>query len=114
MPIGLAALAAGIKHLPDGPPATPHARLDMLSVALAAAAGFALVYPLIEGRQDGWPAWSFAVLVAGVAIVGAFALRQSARVRGGHAALVVPRSSGVAATSPASSSRSASSAGWVA
>ncbi len=90
VPIGIAALAAGIKHLPDGPPATPHARLDMPSVALAAAAGFALVYPLIQGRQDGWPAWSFAVLVAGVAIVGAFALRQSARVRSGHAALVVP------------------------
>ena len=38
-------------------PATPDARLDLPSVALAAAGGFALVCPLIEGRQQGWPAW---------------------------------------------------------
>ena len=90
VPIGLMALAAGFKHLPDGPPSTPDARLDLPSVVLAAAGGFALVYPLIEGRQDGWPAWSFAMLAAGVAIVAAFALRQSARVRRGHAPLIVP------------------------
>lgn len=90
VPIGLMALAAGFKHLPDGRPSTPDARLDLPSVALAAAGGFALVYPLIEGRQDGWPAWSFAMLAAGVAIVAAFALRQSARLRRGHAPLIVP------------------------
>jgi predicted MFS family arabinose efflux permease len=90
VPVGLLALAAGIRHLPDAPAATPGARLDMPSVALAAAGGFALVYPLIEGRQDGWPAWSFALLAAGVAIVAAFAWRQSARARRGNAPLIVP------------------------
>jgi MFS family permease len=90
VPVGLLALAAGVRHLPDGSAATPGARLDMPSVALAAAGGFALVYPLIEGRQDGWPAWSFALLAAGIAIVAAFAWRQSARVRRGHAPLIVP------------------------
>jgi MFS family permease len=90
VPLGLFALVAGIRHLPDGPAATPHARLDLLSVTLAAAGGFALIYPLIEGRQQGWPAWSFALLAAGVAILGAFALRQNARARRGHAPLVVP------------------------
>ena len=90
VPVGLMALAAGVRHLPDGPPATPDARLDLPSVALAAAGGFALVYPLIEGRQDGWPAWSFALLAGGVATVGAFAMRQGARVRHGHAPLIVP------------------------
>ena len=90
MPVGLIALAAGVRHLPDGSPATPDARLDLPSVALAAAGGFALVYPLIEGRQDGWPGWSFAMLAGGVGIVGAFALRQGARVRRGHTPLIVP------------------------
>ena len=90
VPIGLLALAAGRKHLPDGPASTPDARLDLPSVALAAAGGFALVYPLIEGRQDGWPAWSFAMLAAGVAIVAAFGIRQSSRVRRGHTPLIVP------------------------
>jgi hypothetical protein len=78
------------EHLPNAPPATPGARLDLPSVALAAAGGFALVYPLIEGRQQGWPAWSFALLAAGIAIVAAFALRQTARVRRGKTPLIVP------------------------
>jgi MFS family permease len=90
VPVGLVALAVGVRQLPDGPPATPHARLDLPSVALAAAGGFALVYPLIEGRQQGWPTWSFALLAAGMLIIAAFALRQSARVRRGHAPLIVP------------------------
>jgi MFS family permease len=90
VPVGIIALAAGLRYLPGAPPATPHARLDLPSVALAAAGGFALVYPLIEGRQDGWPAWSFAILGAGLVIIGAFALRQGARVRRGHAPLIVP------------------------
>ncbi|HWD68884.1 MAG TPA: MFS transporter [Solirubrobacteraceae bacterium] len=90
VPIGLMALVAGLRHLPDGLPSTPDARLDLPSVVLAAAASFALVYPLIEGRQDGWPAWSFAMLAAGAAIVAVFAVRQSARVRRGHAPLIVP------------------------
>ena len=90
VPIGLAALLAGIRHLPGSPPATPDARLDLPSIGLVAAGGFALVYPLIEGRQQGWPAWSFAMLAAGLGTVCAFALRQGARVRRGHAPLIVP------------------------
>lgn len=90
VPLGFIALLAGIRHLPDGPPATPHARLDIVSVTLAAAGGFALVYPLIEGRQQGWPAWTFALLATGLAILAAFALRQKARARRGYAPLVVP------------------------
>ena len=90
VPLGLAALLAGIRHLPDGPAATPHARLDLVSVALTAAGGFALVYPLIDGRQQGWPAWSFALLAGGAVILGIFALRQASRARRGHAPLIVP------------------------
>jgi MFS family permease len=90
VPVGLMALAAGRRHLPDGPAAAPGAKLDVPSVVMAAAAGFALVYPLIEGRQDGWPAWSFALLAGGLATIVAFGLRQSARVRHGHTPLIVP------------------------
>jgi len=90
VPLGLVALLAGIRHLPDGPPATPHARLDLISVGLSAAGGFALVYPLIEGRQQGWPGWSFALLAGGALTLGLFALRQARRVRRGHTPLIVP------------------------
>lgn len=40
----------------------------------------AIIYPLIQGRTDGWPAWSFALLAAGVILLLAF-LRHERRHR---------------------------------
>jgi MFS family permease len=90
VPLGLAAIAAGRRFLPRVAPATPGLRLDVPSVMLAVAGGVALVYPLIQGRQYGWPAWSFALLAAGVVILVAFAALQASRTRRGHAPLVEP------------------------
>ena len=77
VPLGLAAVVAGRRFLPRTPPATPKARPDGLSVALAMLGGVALVYPLIQGREHGWPAWSFAMLAGGVVILLAFARLQA-------------------------------------
>jgi MFS family permease len=73
--LGLAAVAGARRYLPpDGPPVA--ARLDPRGVALAGAATFGVIYPLIEGRTLGWPWWSFALLGAGLAGVGAFAWHE--------------------------------------
>jgi EmrB/QacA subfamily drug resistance transporter len=90
VPLGLAAIAAGRRFLPRVAPATPGLRLDAPSVILAMAGGVSLVYPLIQGREYGWPAWSFALLAAGVVIIVAFAALQASRTRRGHAPLVEP------------------------
>ena len=90
VPVGLIALAAGRRFLPNRPPVTPNARLDISSVTLAMVGGFALVYPLIEGREDGWPAWSFALLVAGIVTLAGFAKLQARRARHGRTPLVEP------------------------
>jgi EmrB/QacA subfamily drug resistance transporter len=90
VPLGLAAIAAGRRYLPRTAPATPGLRLDAPSVTLAMVGGFALVYPLIQGREHGWPAWSFALLAAGVVTVAGFARLQSRRSRQGRAPLVEP------------------------
>jgi EmrB/QacA subfamily drug resistance transporter len=76
VPLGAAAILAGRRFLPRTAPATPGVRVDALSVLLAVGGGLALVYPLIEGREHGWPAWSFALLAAGIAAVIAFVARQ--------------------------------------
>ncbi len=39
-------------------------RLDIMGVVLSAATLSALVLPLIEGRENGWPLWSILVLVS--------------------------------------------------
>jgi EmrB/QacA subfamily drug resistance transporter len=90
VPIGLVAIAAGRRYLPRSAPAAAGARLDGASVALAMVGGFALVYPLIEGREHGWPAWSFALLGAGVVALAAFGALQARRSGQGRAPLVEP------------------------
>jgi EmrB/QacA subfamily drug resistance transporter len=90
VPLGLVAIVAGRRFLPRTTPATPDARLDAPSVGLAIVGGVALVYPLIQGREQGWPAWCFALLAAGVVLLGAFAALQLRRSRQGLAPLVEP------------------------
>jgi len=90
VPVGLIALAVGRRFLPRSAPVTPGARLDAPSVMLAMVGGFALVYPLIEGREHGWPAWSFALLAAGLITLSAFGLLQARRSRQGRTPLVEP------------------------
>jgi MFS family permease len=90
VPLGLVALAAGRRFLPRTPPATPDARPDGLSIALAMLGAVGLVYPLIQGREQGWPAWAFALLAAGIVILLLFARLQSRRARHGRSPLVEP------------------------
>ena len=90
VPVGLLALAAGARFLPRSAPVTPGARLDAPSVTLAMVGGFALVYPLIEGREHGWQAWSFALLAAGLITLTAFGRLQAHRSRQGRTPLVEP------------------------
>jgi EmrB/QacA subfamily drug resistance transporter len=90
VPIGIAAVLAGRRYLPRTRPATPEARLDAVSVGLVMAGAVALVYPLIEGRQQGWPLWSYGMLAAGVILLGALAALQGRRSRQGRSPLIEP------------------------
>ena len=90
VPIGLAALVVGRRSLPQTAPVASGARLDLPSVLLAMAGGLAIVYPLVEGRERGWPAWCVALPFAGVALLGAFAALQARRHRAGATTLVEP------------------------
>jgi EmrB/QacA subfamily drug resistance transporter len=92
VPIGLATLAAARRYVPEsraprapGSPAGTAARLDLPGAALLTAALVAIVLPLLDGRADGWPAWSLACLAAGPVLLAAFTahLRRTAR-RGGQ------------------------------
>jgi EmrB/QacA subfamily drug resistance transporter len=90
VPVAIAAIAAGRSVLPRVDPSAPEARPDLVSIVLAMAGAVSLVLPLIQGRQDGWPAWSFALLVTGVLALVAFGVRQGRRVRAGRTPLVEP------------------------
>jgi EmrB/QacA subfamily drug resistance transporter len=78
VPIGMAAFAGAIRVLPRTV-AHPGLRLDTGGMVLIGAALTAIIYPLIQGRTDGWPAWTLASLGAGVVLLGAFMLWERRR-----------------------------------
>jgi EmrB/QacA subfamily drug resistance transporter len=88
LPVGLFALAFGAKVLPAGSPTHAGLKLDLLGTALLSTASFLLVFPLVDGRTLGWPAWSFGLLAASVPVMAAFVVQQRARLRAGRSPLV--------------------------
>ena len=88
VPVGAFVLVAGAKFLPNVAPSAASRRLDVASVGLAAIGAFMLVYPLVQGRELGWPVWIKAVLVAAVPVVAAFAWLQVRRQRSGATPLI--------------------------
>src|SRR5215469_174337 len=81
VPVAAAALIAGLRFVPET--RDPGARRpDIPGAVLLAASMVAIVYPLLEGRQLGWPAWVWSLMAAGVAglvVLGLFEARQSRR-----------------------------------
>lgn len=83
IPIGIAVLALAPRFVPESrAPGRP--RLDFVGMILIALALTAVAFPLIEGRQLGWPAWSWASLGVSLILFGLF-VRYEKRVqqRGG-------------------------------
>ncbi len=89
LPVGVLAVSGAALLMPESK--APHApRLDPLGGVLIGGSMLALVYPLIQGRQDGWPAWAFVTLGAGVVLLGVFAVQQVLRTRSGRDGLIEP------------------------
>jgi EmrB/QacA subfamily drug resistance transporter len=75
IPIGLAALALAPKVVPES--RNPQAgRLDVTGTLLVTLGLTAVVLPLVEGRQHGWPAWTWISLALAPVILGAFVAHQ--------------------------------------
>jgi EmrB/QacA subfamily drug resistance transporter len=78
VPIGIATFAGAFRVLPRTV-AHPGIRFDAVGMVLIGAALTAIIYPLIQGRAAGWPAWTFATLAAGVVLLGTFVLWERRR-----------------------------------
>jgi MFS family permease len=89
VPIGLAALAATPRLLRESR-AEHSGRLDLPGAALLAVALVAIVLPLVDGRQQGWPAWSWACLAAGPVLLAGFAVHLRRAARRGRQPLLDP------------------------
>jgi EmrB/QacA subfamily drug resistance transporter len=89
LPLGLAAALAGMRFLPDIR-LSAATRLDMVGVLLVSVAAFLLIYPLIQGRELGWPAWTFVSMAASAVVFAVFGRYESVRARSGRDPLVTP------------------------
>jgi EmrB/QacA subfamily drug resistance transporter len=86
VPVGITALALVRRILPES--RGERARVDLVGTALITAALTGIVLPLVEGRQQGWPAWTVLCLAAAPVLLAVFVAHQRARAAGGRAPLV--------------------------
>jgi EmrB/QacA subfamily drug resistance transporter len=89
VPLAAAAFAAALRVLPES--RAPHRpRLDLVGVAVLSTAVLLLVYPLVQGRDLGWPLWSYLLMAASAPAFAVFVRHQRAVLRRGGSPLVEP------------------------
>ncbi|MFH9090976.1 MFS transporter [Streptomyces sp. NPDC017673] len=76
VPFGVVAAVLGRRVLPRQGGEDPAARLDLTGVGLLTAASALLIVPLIQGRDLGWPVWTYVMMAAAVVLLALFAVSQ--------------------------------------
>src|SRR5215472_8563485 len=89
VPVGIAAVIAAPRLVPESR-AAHGGRLDLAGVGLLTAALIAVVLPLATGREEGWPAWSWAFLAIGPVLLVAFGWWLGLAKRRGRQPLLDP------------------------
>jgi len=87
VPIGLSALALTGRLVPESR-AGRATSLDVRGAVMLALGLTAILLPLIEGRQHGWPAWTWISLGLAPLVLAAFLARQRRLTRIGRAPLL--------------------------
>jgi EmrB/QacA subfamily drug resistance transporter len=87
IPIGLAALAIAAYALRESASPNP-LRLDLGGVVIISVGLLLLIFPLIQGRQSGWPIWSYASLMLAFIVLAAFVQYERWVVRRGGSPLI--------------------------
>ena len=89
VPIGVVGLAIAARAVPESRVEGAN-RLDLVGTALVTLGLVDIVLPLVEGRQHGWPAWTWLCLGAAPITLGLFAAHQRRLSRRGGAPLLDP------------------------
>ena len=87
LPLGLIAALGAARVMPESrAPRRPN--LDLVGTGLAALGMGLLIYPLIQGREAGWPAWTYVMMVASAASFGLLAVWSRRERRRGRDPLI--------------------------
>jgi EmrB/QacA subfamily drug resistance transporter len=90
LPFGVIAVAAAFLLLPGGAESKATSGLDFFGFVLLAGGLVAILIPLIQGQQDGWPLWTYLSIAGGVVLIVAFAIWELFVARRGKEPLVPP------------------------
>jgi EmrB/QacA subfamily drug resistance transporter len=90
LPVGLALVVLALRWVPDTRSEHP-LRLDPVGLVLATVGLLGVVYALIEGRDQDWAPWIWAVGVGGALVLAAFVVQQVRRERATGSALLPMR-----------------------
>jgi EmrB/QacA subfamily drug resistance transporter len=83
LPVGLITLLVANRLIPESRSETAR-RLDLAGVGLATLTLSLVMIPAVEGRELGWPAWTFAAFVAAIPAAALFvAAERRITARGG-------------------------------
>jgi EmrB/QacA subfamily drug resistance transporter len=89
IPVGVAALVLAPRFVPESR-GDRRTRLDLLGTVLLTAGLIAVVLPLVEGRQHGWPAWTWISFAIAPLLLLGFVSHQRTVARRGGAPLLAP------------------------
>lgn len=76
VPVGAAAFLFGRRVLPRDAGEDHDARIDLVGIALLTLASGLLITPLVEGRELGWPAWTYAMIATSLVSLGLFVVSE--------------------------------------
>jgi EmrB/QacA subfamily drug resistance transporter len=88
VPVGIITIVAALAVVRESKSPNP-LRLDIVGVVLATSSVLMLVYPLVQGRELGWPAWLFAMMGGSVVLLGVFIAYERRRIARGRSPLIV-------------------------
>jgi EmrB/QacA subfamily drug resistance transporter len=91
IPIGIVAVIAAFLLVPRGAEGSVARGADLVGLALLAGGLVALLVPLIQGQDEGWPLWTYLSLVGGALLLVLFAFWEVGVDRRGRNPLVPPR-----------------------
>lgn len=91
LPFGVVAVAAAILVVPQLVVGRDSSGPDLLGLLLLSGGLVAILVPLIQGQDEGWPLWTYLSLAGGVMLLVVFALWELRVQRRGRSPIVPPR-----------------------
>ncbi|MCB5275366.1 putative transport protein HsrA [Arthrobacter sp. SO5] len=89
LPIGLVGLVTAVCVLPKVV-AGAKTSIDVIGLVLLSGGLVAILVPLIQGQDEGWPLWTYLTLASGAILIVLFALWEVRVARRGSSPLVPP------------------------